>query len=371
MASPAEVAAMQRAVALCAEARGSTNPNPCVGAVVLDPAGRVVGEGTTQPTGGAHAEVVALSAAGTQARGATLVVTLEPCRHTGRTGPCTAAILAAGVARVVYAVSDPHAVAAGGAAELRDAGVDVEGGVLAVEAGVGIEPWLVAVRRGRPFVTWKYAATLDGRTSAADGTSQWITGEAARVDVHRERSMVDAVIVGIGTVLTDDPQLTVRDWPHSRQPTRVVIDTAARTPITARVLDSVAPTIIAVGEAADESRIAEFDAGGVDVLRLPCGTGRIDLSALLAALFEREVRSILLEGGATIAASFLRDHLVDRVVAYHAPVLLGAGAPVVGDLRIATLADAQRLALDEVSQIGDDVRIVARVCHANAEGQLV
>jgi diaminohydroxyphosphoribosylaminopyrimidine deaminase/5-amino-6-(5-phosphoribosylamino)uracil reductase len=371
MARPAEVAAMQHAIALSAEARGSTNPNPCVGAVVLDAAGQVVGAGVTQPTGGDHAEVVALAAAGAAARGGTLVVTLEPCRHTGRTGPCTAAIVAAGVARVVYAVSDPHVVAAGGGAQLRADGVDVEAGVLAAEAAGAIEPWLIAVGRGRPHVTWKYAATLDGRTAAADGTSQWITGETARVDVHKERAMVDAVIVGVGTVLADDPQLTVRDWPHSRQPTRVVADTAARTPVTARILDQAAPTVVAVAEGADAARLAELSASGVDVLRLPCRDGRIGLPELLAALFEREVRSILLEGGATLAASFLRDHLVDRVVAYHAAMLLGAGAPVVGDLGIATLADVERLALAEVSRVGDDVRIVARVCHADAEGQLV
>ncbi|HMC69438.1 MAG TPA: bifunctional diaminohydroxyphosphoribosylaminopyrimidine deaminase/5-amino-6-(5-phosphoribosylamino)uracil reductase RibD, partial [Mycobacteriales bacterium] len=224
-----EVSAMRRAIALAGDAVGRSNPNPAVGAVVLDTTGTVVGEGATQPVGGAHAEVEALTAAGARASGGTLVVTLEPCRHAGRTPPCTEAIVAAGVGRVVYAVADPHDIAAGGEDALRTAGVDVEGGVLADEARATLEPWLVAVRRRRPFLTWKYAATLDGRTAAADGTSRWITGVEARRDVHRLRAESDAVVVGIGTVLADDTALTVRDWPAVRQPLRVVVDGKART----------------------------------------------------------------------------------------------------------------------------------------------
>jgi diaminohydroxyphosphoribosylaminopyrimidine deaminase/5-amino-6-(5-phosphoribosylamino)uracil reductase len=370
MASAAEQVAMQRAIALSVAGLGSTNPNPSVGAVVLDRDAAIVGEGATQPVGGDHAEIVALAAAGDRARGATLVVTLEPCRHTGRTGPCTAAIVAAGIARVVYAVDDPHAVAGGGGAELRDQGLDVEAGLLAETAARGIEGWLSAAARGRPYVTWKYAATLDGHTTAADGTSQWITGDAARADVHRERSLVDAVVVGIGTVLADDPALTVRDWPTARQPLRVVVDAAARTPIASRVVDATAPTLLAVAADADEQRVATLRANGVDVVALPCHDGLVDLGELLAALFEREVRIILLEGGATLAASFVREHLVDRVVAYYAPKLLGAGAPVIGDIGVATLAGAQHFSVDDVGVVGDDIRVVAHGCQASGEGRV-
>ena len=217
MPTPAELAAMRRAIEAAASVVGSTNPNPPVGAVILDSSGEVAGVGGTQPAGGAHAEIAALLAAGDRARGGTLVVTLEPCRHTGRTGPCTTAILDAGISRVVFAVRDPHPAAGGGGDLLLAEGIDVEADVLTADAEPELAPWITAVRRQRPHVTWKYAATLDGRTAAADGTSRWITGDAARVDVHRERARADAVIVGIGTVLADDTELTVRGWRCVRQ----------------------------------------------------------------------------------------------------------------------------------------------------------
>lgn len=356
-----EKAAMRRAVALAAGAVGRTNPNPAVGAVVLDAAGIFIGEGATQPVGGPHAEIEALRAAGSRARGATLVATLEPCRHAGRTPACTDAIVAAGVRRVVYAVADPHDVAAGGAEALRSAGVDVEAGVLAEEAAVDLGPWLVAVRRRRPHLTWKYAATLDGRTAAADGTSRWITGADARTDVHRLRARSDAVLVGIGTVLADDTALTVRDWPTQRQPLRVVVDGKARTPLSARILDDAAPTVVAVGTDADSERVSRLRAAGTEVLELPRHDGRLDLHALLAELYEREALQLLLEGGATLAGSFVRQRLVDKVVGYHAPALLGAGPPVLADAGVTTLAAALRLHLHDVRQLGDDVRVEATV----------
>jgi diaminohydroxyphosphoribosylaminopyrimidine deaminase / 5-amino-6-(5-phosphoribosylamino)uracil reductase len=362
MASPAELAAMQRAVHVSADALGSTNPNPCVGAVVVDKDGRIVGEGVTQPVGGAHAEVGALRAAGELARGATIVVTLEPCAHTGRTQPCTEAIIAAGIARVVYAFDDPHPAAAGGAERLRAAGIEVETGVLTDAAAQVLGSWLFAIGNGRPHLTWKYAATLDGRTAAVDGTSRWITGDAARIDVHHERAMVDAVIVGVGTVLIDDPSLTVRDWPTTRQPLRVVVDSAARTPATAAVLDAAASTLVAVGADAGAEQVAALQERGADVIRLARPDGRVDLVALLGALYQREVCLTMLEGGPTLAASFVRDRLVDRVLGYHALALLGAGVPLIGDFGVSTLAGARRLALDEVSRLGDDVRMVSRVC---------
>lgn len=337
---------MRRAVQLAALGRAGTLPNPVVGCVVLDDEGRTVGEGWHEVAGGPHAEAVALRAAGVRARGGTAVVTLEPCTHTGRTGPCTQALLAAGVARVVVGVPDPSPLAGGGAAALRAAGVAVEVGLLADEAEAVNEPWLTATRRGRPFVTWKVAATLDGRVAAADGTSRWITGEAARADVHRLRAEVDCVLVGVGTVLADDPSLTARapsGEPLARQPLRVVADSTDRTPAQARVRDRAAPTWIAT--AAEVGR-------GQD--------GRLDLGALLEELFRRERRHVLLEGGPHLAGAMWRGGLVDRVLAYVAPVLLGGGPAAVEDAGITTIADAARLRLDDVTRLGDDVRLTLR-----------
>ncbi|MCW2713517.1 MAG: ribG, partial [Frankiales bacterium] len=228
MASTVELDALRQAVVLSGAALGRTSPNPPVGAVVLDASGAVVGTGHTRPPGGPHAEVVALAEAGERARGGTLVVTLEPCRHTGRTGPCTEAVLAAGIARVVISCADPTPDAGGGAQLLAQAGVDVESDVLSEQVALGpLEAWLTSRRTGRPFVTWKYAATLDGRAAASDGTSRWITGELARADVHRLRAEADAVLAGVGTVLVDDPLLDARptgvppaDVP---QPLRVIV----------------------------------------------------------------------------------------------------------------------------------------------------
>jgi diaminohydroxyphosphoribosylaminopyrimidine deaminase / 5-amino-6-(5-phosphoribosylamino)uracil reductase len=329
--------AMDRARELGAGALGTTSPNPAVGAVVLDAGGAVVGEGATAPPGGPHAEVTALAQAGERARGGTVVVTLEPCAHTGRTGPCADALIAAGVARVVVAVPEPTELAGGGADRLRAAGIDVEVGVEQAEAEDGaLAGWLTGVREQRPFVIWKVAATLDGRVAAADGTSRWITGDAARAAVHELRATCDAVVVGSGTVLADDPQLTVRDAEGRnvpRQPLRVVADRGGRVPATARVLDDAAPTHV--------SRAT-------------------DPAALLAELFGRDVRRALLEGGPTLAAAFLREGLVDEVLVHVAPKLLGAGPSLVGDLGIATIADALDLALAEVTRLGGDVALRLR-----------
>jgi diaminohydroxyphosphoribosylaminopyrimidine deaminase/5-amino-6-(5-phosphoribosylamino)uracil reductase len=345
---PGERAAMARAVELAGRQRGRTSPNPVVGCVVLDASGAVVGEGAHERYGGPHAEVNALAAAGTAARGGTAVVTLEPCAHSGKTGPCTEALLAAGVARVVYAVADPFAPAAGGAARLAAAGVDVSGGLLADEAERVNEVWLHTVRTGRPFVTWKYAATLDGRTAAADGSSRWITGEAARADVHRLRAESDAVVVGVGTVLADDPQLTVRGtdgMPTGRQPLRVVMDTEGRTPAGARVRDNAAPTWVATA---------------AEVPRAP--GGGLEPAAVLDALRIRGVLSVLLEAGPRLAGAFADAGLVDRVVAYLAPALLGGPPrfPVLAGSGAATIGDARRLRLDDVTVLGGDVRVTAR-----------
>ena len=301
---------MARAIALAARGLGTTSPNPVVGAVVLDAAGNVVGEGFHAVAGGPHAEVEALRAAGDRARGGTCLVTLEPCNHTGRTGPCVDALRSAGVARVLYAVADPNPVAGGGAAELTAAGIDVEAGLLADEAERVNEAWLTYVRMGRPFVTWKYAASLDGRTAAVDGSSRWITSPESRADVHRLRASSDAVLVGSRTVLADDPQLAVRKAdPVGRAPLRVLLDSTARTPTDSRVLDPAAPTLIFVAHDVPEGlRAQALRAAGAEVIgvpRAPAGIG-LDLAAVLAVLARRGVVSVLVEGGAGLAGGFLR-----------------------------------------------------------------
>ncbi|MBQ1124491.1 bifunctional diaminohydroxyphosphoribosylaminopyrimidine deaminase/5-amino-6-(5-phosphoribosylamino)uracil reductase RibD [Streptomyces sp. B15] len=355
---------MRRAIALAARGLGSTSPNPVVGCVVLDQAGRTVGEGWHQRAGGPHAEVHALAEAGEDARDGTAVVTLEPCDHTGRTGPCSQALIDAGVSRVVYAVSDPTPGAAGGALSLAAAGIDVEGGLLADEAAAGNAAWLTSELHGRPYVTWKYAASLDGRTAAADGSSRWITSAEARADVHRLRAESDAVLVGSGTARADDPHLAVRDVPGAVQPLRVVVDTEATVVRAgARVLDDVAPTLIAVAQDADTAALeAAAGASPAEVLRLPRaadGGPGLDLDALLTALQTRDVRAVLLEGGATLVGSFVSAGLVDRVVGYIAPVLLGAGPPALGEAGISTVAQALRLTVSDTARLGPDLRITA------------
>ena len=338
MASPREVAAMRRALALAVEGP-VVGPNPRVGCVLLDSGGTVVGEGRHRGAGTPHAEVDALAGAQAAAttsgaRPVTAVVTLEPCNHTGRTGPCTRALAEAGIRRVVHASADPNPQAAGGARTLRACGVEVEGGVLAAEADEINRHWLASMALGRPFVTWKHATTLDGRSAAPDGTSRWITGEQARADVHRRRAEAGAIVVGTGTVLADDPHLTVRDGtgsPVGEQPLRVVVGRRGL-PSGARVLDDAAQTL----------HLRTRDPGDV-----------------VAALARREVRHVWLEGGPTLAAAFLRAGLVDEVLSYVAPALLGAGRHTVADLGITTIADAVRLRLRAVEQLGEDVLLVS------------
>lgn len=354
MATQADITAMRRAIALAARGLGSTSPNPVVGCVITDASGHPVGEGHHQRAGGPHAEIHALRAAGARARGGTAYVTLEPCNHTGRTGPCAQALIEAGTARVVYAVGDPNPQATGGADTLRAAGVEVTAGLLAEEAEAGNIAWLTSVRRGRPFVRWKYAASLDGRIAAADGTSRWITSAASRAEVHRLRAEADAVVVGSGTARTDDPHLAVRGIEGAVQPLRVVVDTeATAVKPGARVLDDAAPTLIAVAEDAATTL--------PDVLRLPrAADGRgLSVPALLDALHERGVRSVLLEGGPTLAGAFAAAGVVDQVVGYLAPVLLGAGPAALADAGITTLTDALRLDVTEAVRVGPDLRVTA------------
>ena len=346
MASLSTDEAMRRAIALAARGLGTTSPNPVVGCVLLDAEGTLVGEGFHAYAGGPHAEIVALAQAGERARGGTAIVTLEPCNHTGRTGPCTQALISAGIARVVVGVPDPNPIARGGAETLRAAGVEVRTGVREQEAEAGNVAWLTSTRRGWPYVVWKYAATLDGRSAAADGTSMWITSEASRIDVHKLRGSVDAVMVGVGTVLADDARLTARNLRDGtlaiRQPLRVVVDSHGRTPADAKVRDGAARTWIAtvadVGAAPD---------------------GRVDPRALLHALFERGIRSVLLEGGPRLAGAFLAAGLVDRVVGYVAPKVLGAGPAALADAGVSTIAEVIELEFVDVTRVGPDLRFTA------------
>lgn len=333
VAGAAAVAAMRRAIALAELGLGSTSPNPIVGCVIVGPDGSLVGEGYHVRAGEPHAEVIALRDAGGSALGGTAFVTLEPCRHTGRTPPCTQALIDAGVSRVVFAVADPDPLAGHGADDLRAAGIVVDEGLLGDEAARSNAAWLHHARTGRPFVTWKYAATLDGRVAATDGTSRWITSEAARHDVHLLRARSDAIVVGTGTVLADDPRLDVRlpGAVGSNRPLRVVVG-RREVPPTAKILDDAAPTVL----------LTEHDPKSV-----------------LAHLSDRGVVSVLLEGGPTLAGAFVAAGMVDRVVAYVAPVLLGAGPAALGDAGIETLGSALKLHVDAVDLIGDDVRIIA------------
>ncbi|MGH3959270.1 bifunctional diaminohydroxyphosphoribosylaminopyrimidine deaminase/5-amino-6-(5-phosphoribosylamino)uracil reductase RibD [Mycobacterium sp.] len=309
--------------------KGATYPNPPVGAVIVDREGRIAGVGGTGPTGSAHAEVVALRRAGTLAAGGTAVVTLEPCNHHGRTPPCVDALLESGVASVVYAVADPNPIATGGSARLAAAGVQVIADVQADLVAAGpLREWLHKQRTGLPHVTWKYAASVDGRSAAADGSSRWITSEAARADVHRRRAAADAIVVGTGTVLSDDPALTARRADGSladRQPLRVVVG-MREIPTEARVLN-------------DDSRTM--------VIRTH------DPADVLKAVSDRT--DVLLEGGPRLAGAFLRAGAIDRILAYVAPILLGGPITAVDDVGVPGIAHALRWRFDGTERIGPDL----------------
>lgn len=322
-------AAMRLAIDQSNQVKGTTYPNPPVGAVILDAGGEVVGVGATEPAGGDHAEILALRRAGELAAGGTVVVTLEPCNHYGKTPPCVNALLDAKVGAVVYAVADPNPEAAGGAARLEQAGVTVRSGVLPDEVTGGpLREWLHKQRTGLPHLTWKYAASVDGRSAAADGSSQWISSEASRLDLHRRRAAADAIVVGTGTVLADDPALTAR-LPDGaladRQPLRVVVG-MREIPSEAKVLN-------------DDSRTM--------LIRTH------DPMEVLKAVADRT--DVLLEGGPTLAGAFLRAGVVNRILAYVAPTLLGGPVTAVDDVGVTTIARALRWHFDGIDRVGPDV----------------
>ncbi|MBU8812152.1 bifunctional diaminohydroxyphosphoribosylaminopyrimidine deaminase/5-amino-6-(5-phosphoribosylamino)uracil reductase RibD [Mycolicibacterium goodii] len=322
-------AAMRLAIDQAEQVKGSTYPNPPVGAVILDRDGQVAGVGGTQPTGGPHAEVMALRAAGDRAAGGTAVVTLEPCNHHGRTPPCVDGLVAAQISRVVYAVSDPNPVAAGGSARMAESGIEVTSGVLSDAVAAGpLREWLHKQRTGMPHVTWKFATSVDGRSAAADGSSQWITSAEARADVHRRRAAADAIVVGTGTVFVDDPSLTARLPDGSlaeNQPLRVVVGRR---------------------EVSSDAKVLNDDSRTM-VIRTH------DPHEVIKALSDRT--DILLEGGPTLAGAFLRAGVVNRILAYVAPILLGGPITAVDDVGVPSIVHAQRWRFDGVDTIGPDV----------------
>jgi diaminohydroxyphosphoribosylaminopyrimidine deaminase/5-amino-6-(5-phosphoribosylamino)uracil reductase len=328
-----------------------------VGALVVQ-GSEIVGEGYHTRAGSPHAEVEALEAARSRTAGGTLYVTLEPCVHTGRTPPCVEAIRDAGIRRVVIATEDPNPVARGGAERLRDAGLTVDVGVLHDEAWRLNDVYHVLHERGRPFVALKVATTLDGRIAAPTGEARWITSLAARREAHRLRARYDAVLVGIGTVLADDPHLTVRHV-RGRQPVRVVLDSRLRIPLEARVLEGHVPLLIATTEAAPEERTAALTSAGHEVVVVPTDAlGRVDVAALLWTLGRRGVRSVLVEGGKDVYTAFLRAGLVDRVYCFVAPRILGGRSlGWTGDLEIASIEASLRLMAVRTRRLGPDVLV--------------
>jgi len=337
-------AAMRRAFEL-AEQGPLTGGNPQVGCVLLDATGATVAEGWHRGAGTAHAEVDAMSKlpalgraradGGPDASGLTAVVTLEPCNHDGRTGPCSEALIAAGIEHVVYAISDPGHRSGGGADRLRAAGIEVDAGVLTAEAEAFQHVWLTAVRRGRPWVTVKWASTLDGRVAASDGTSQWITGTAARQRVHEQRAASDAILTATGTVLADDPSLTARGDAGELMPHQ--------------------PIPVVVGERAlpADAALRRHPAGLIE-------THSRDLPVILSGLSERGIRRVFVEAGPTLVTALIAADLVDEFSVYLAPALLGGDRLAIGELGIPTIAGARRLRLESVERLGDDILITAR-----------
>lgn len=350
--------AMRRALELAERGRQTVSPNPMVGCVIVAD-GDMVGEGWHHVAGGPHAEVAALRAAGARARGATVYATLEPCTHTGRTPPCVDELLRAGVGRVVIAATDPNPVAAGGADALRRAGIAVDVGLLGDDATAQNAVFLHGVRTRRPLVWCKGAVSLDGRVTAADGSSKWLTSAPARRHAHRLRGQVDAMLVGSGTVLADDPQLTVRlDGWTGPQPLRVVLDGRARSPASARIFDRAGPSLALVAADAHDDALRS---AGVAVARIKAGAdGGLDPAAVLDELWQRGVRSVLVEGGPAVTSAFVDAGLFDRLIVYVAPLLLGDGGLPLRRGGPATLADAERFVLDEVAHVGDDAVLQLR-----------
>ncbi len=359
-----DIAFMQQALGLAHEALYLTSPNPRVGCVIVGADGAVLGSGHTQRAGEAHAEVMALrdaQANNKDVRGATAYVTLEPCSHQGRTGPCCDALIHAGLARVVAATQDPNPQVAGqGIARLRAAGVQVDVGLLDEEAQEQNIGFFKRMTHGTPWVRMKVAASLDGQTALDNGVSQWITSALARDDGHAWRARACAVLTGIGTVLEDDPQLDVRAVPTPRQPTLVVMDSQLETPLTAKLFHPQRPVWIYCAVNHAERRQA-LEAKGAQVICLPNPSGKVDLAAMLKDLGQKQINEVHVEAGHKLNGSLVREGLVDELLTYLAPKLMGQGRGVTNLGPFTTLNDAKALSFHEVTQIGPDLRILARL----------
>jgi diaminohydroxyphosphoribosylaminopyrimidine deaminase/5-amino-6-(5-phosphoribosylamino)uracil reductase len=351
---------MARALQLAERGMWTTTPNPRVGCVLTQD-GEIVGEGWHEKAGEPHAEVNALRAAGERARGATAYVTLEPCSHHGRTPPCAEALVAAGVARMVAAMSDPNPLVAGkGLAMLRAAGIEATSGLLENEARELNIGFVSRMTRGRPWLRLKAAASLDGKTALNNGISQWITGPDARRDGHRWRARACAILTGIGTVRDDDPQLLVRDVETTRQPLRVVVDSRLETPLSARILQG-GPVLVA-GAVDDEKRANLLRAAGAEVVLLPNAAGKVELKDLLEELGRRGINEVHAEAGFKLNGSLLREGLVDELLLYLAPCLIGHDASGLFNLPELTSLDGKRhLQVRDLRQIGEDIRLIARL----------
>ena len=345
---------MDRALALARRAEGSVAPRPPVGAVVVSPDGEIVGEGFTHRAPGPHAEAAALQAAGERARGSTMFVTLEPCTKSSVSMPCAEQVVRAGIGRVVASLKDPNPDVDGrGFSALREAGIEIDVGPGAETSSCLIEPFAKWITTGQPFVTLKLAASLDGKVAAPDGTSRWITGEEARAEVHELRRRVDAVLVGSGTVIADDPALTFRTpGLEGDQPLRVVLDSSGRTPRTAQIFDGSASTLVIT--------TAGVDVTGSDVAHVAAGEDGVVVRAALDELGRRGICLVLVEAGPTLAGSFVERGAIDRVILYVAPKIIGGDAPGLIASGVKTITDAWRMHIESVTRVGDDIRIDAR-----------
>ena len=367
MTTERDVKYMRQATVLAARAEGRTSPNPMVGAVVVR-GDKVVSKGYHRRVGTDHGEIVALKAAGNKARGAELFVNLEPCCHQGRTGPCTEAIIKAGIKRVVVGMKDPNPLVNGkGIRRLRRGGIEVVSGVLEAKCRELNAAFICYITQGRPLVTFKSAVTLDGKVATRGGHSRWVTGRESKLAGHRMRNTLDAIAVGVGTVLGDDPTLTCRDIRGGRDPVRVVVDSRARTPTNAKVVqalrDSNAPTLIFTTRRAKKGQVELLEGAGATVIRVAAEVGQVDVSAVLEELARRELTTLMLEGGPRLAGAFWQKGLVDRVVAFVAPKVLGdpRGMSMVAGPGVELMSDATELQDVKVRRMGADVMISGKV----------
>jgi len=348
---------MRMALGLALRGAGRTSPNPLVGAVLVR-GGKIVGTGFHRRAGGDHAEIAALKSAGRSARGATLYINLEPCSHYGRTPPCVPAVINAGVKTVVAAMADPNPQVSGkGLRALRKAGIQVRVGVLEKESRRLNEAFCKYITRGVPFVLLKLAASLDGKIAAASGHSRWITGPQARRAVHEMRNSVDAVLVGVGTIVADNPQLTCR-MPGGRNPIRIVLDTGLRIPLSARVLHERGRTIVVGGPRASVKKIRAIEKLGAEVWRLPLRDGAVPCASVLKEMGKHEIVSVMIEGGAVTAGRALREKVVDKACFFYAPKIVGGdGLNMVAPLGVKKMSQARQLKRLEIEKVGEDFMV--------------